>query len=67
MPAFRIIIVTLISCLFGFSISVEAARFDSRFLELQRKHADKWAMDQTGVNPANLGHVWRQPKVDQRS
>ncbi len=27
----------------------------------------KWAMDQTGVNPANLGHVWRQPKVDQRS
>jgi hypothetical protein len=43
MKVFKIIIVSLISCLLGLSLRVEAAQFDAPYYELQKKHAAEWA------------------------
>ena len=41
MKVFKIIIVTLISCLLELSLSVEAAQFDAPYLALEKKNKDE--------------------------
>ena len=50
MKVFKIIIVTLISCLFGLTLNVAAAQFDAPFVASQKKHADKWEKEDNVIN-----------------
>jgi arylsulfatase len=50
MKVFKIIIVTLITCLFGLSLSVEAAQFDAPYYDLQKKNQDKWAAEDKQID-----------------
>ncbi len=45
MKVFKIIIVTLISCVFGLPLSVAAAQFDAPYYDLRKKNKDKWAAE----------------------
>ncbi len=50
MKVLKIIMVTLISCLFGLTLNVAAAQFDAPYYDLQEKNKDKWAAEDKQIN-----------------
>ena len=50
MKVFKIIIVSLISCLFGLTLNVAAVQFDAPYYDLQEKNKDKWAAEDKQIN-----------------
>jgi hypothetical protein len=50
MKVLKIIMVILISCLFGLTLNVLAAQFDAPYYDLQEKNKDKWAVEDKQIN-----------------
>ena len=50
MKIVKIITVTLILCLFGLSLRVEAVQFDAPYYGLQKKHAAEWAKEDKAID-----------------
>ncbi len=50
MKVLKIIMVTLISCLFGLTLNVAAAQFDAPYYDLEEKNKDKWAAEDKQIN-----------------